>query len=272
MTRTADGMENTRIDWTRHFDRAYCISHVTSRARRKLAEAEFRRVGLLDSGIFQWCITYPDPWERKLLEAYPQIGYTNEPKTRIAFLNLGLASCRLMREAAESGYRRVLFLEDDIRFLKDLGAISAAFDDIPADFDIVQFDKFAQWEVTKEAYAALCRDRSVNAHYFDATGGFWMSGGCFMATARGMANMLKFMEERRPGPMDGAMQRNGNRHAAAKRNLAVQVMMTDAACLRYMGQRNTHHLAYAPQGVKYEDYAVPEGYGYGSLYVRLDLA
>ena len=109
----------------------------------------------------------------------------------------------------------------------------------------------------------------MNDWYFDATGGSWMGGGCFMATDRGMANMLRAMEEWRPGPMDGFLQFNGNRHAAAKKNLAVQIMTSDAACLRYMGQRNTHHLAYAPQGVRYEDYAVPDGYGYDSLFATL---
>lgn len=257
------------IDWKRHFDHAYCISFAPSRLRRAYATEEFRRVGLLDSGIFSWALTYPDPFEKKLLDAYPWLGVTEDPKTRIAFINLGLASCRLLRESAAMGYRRVLFMEDDIRFLKDTAAIADALYGIPDGFDIVQFDKFATWETTREEYAALCERKSVNPHYFDASGGLWMSGGCFMATARGMANMLQAMEAHRPAPMDGFMNHNGNRHAAVKRNLAVQVMMGDAACMNYMGRRNTHHLAYAPQGVRYEDYNVPEGYGYDALCVTL---
>lgn len=257
-----------RPDWQRHFDRAYCFHFVKDAARLPGITEEFRRVGLLDSGILRWVTTYPDPWEVRLLDALPKIAVSRNRATSIAFLNLGLASCRVMREAIADGCRRVLFLEDDIRFLRDIGEVEAALAAIPDGFDIVQFDKFAPWEMTPERYASVCAERSVNARYFDAGDVFWASGGCFMATRRGMENMLRAMEEWRPGPMDGYLNMNGNRHAATKRNLAVQVMMDDAMCMAYMGRRNTHHLAYAPQGVRYEDYAVPDGYGYGELVAR----
>ena len=55
--------------------------------------------------------------------------------------------------------------------------------------------------------------------------------------------------------------------AVAKRNLAVQVVMGDAMVFDYI-KRNTHHAAYLPQGVRYEDYAVPDGYGYGAAAAR----
>ena len=263
-------MENATIDWARHFDRVFCIHFCKNEKRLAAATEEFCRVGLLDSGIFEWRYTYPDPWEVKLLDAYPKLATSPNRATAIAFLNLGLESCRIMRECAVKGYRRVLFLEDDIRFLRDLGALREAVDALPdgGKWDIVQLDKFAVWELKPEDYARQTVEKSINAHYFDVTGGFWMSGGCFAATARGMANMLRAMEEWRPGPMDGYLNMNGNTHAAAKRNLAVQVMFGDAMCQHYMGRRNTHHLAYRPQGIRYEDYAVPQGYGYDAVFAQ----
>jgi hypothetical protein len=251
--------------WSRHFDRAYCFHFVGNAARLPSCKDEFRRVGLLDSGILRWARTFPDPWEVKLLDAVPSIAVSRNRATAVAFLNLGLASCRVMREAIADGCERVLFLEDDIRFLRDTGMIADYLGAIPDGYDIVQFDKFAPWELTPEQYAEDISAHAVNERYFDTGKTFWASGGCFMATARGMANMLKGMEEWRPGPMDGYLNMNGNRHAASKLNLAVQVMMGDAMCMQYMGKRNTHHLAYRPQGVKYEDYAVPDGYGYDAL-------
>ena len=98
---------------------------------------------------------------------------------------------------------------------------------------------------------------------FDAAGTLYTSGGCFMLTRRGMENILRAFEEWRPGPMDGYLTMNGNRVAVAKRNLAVQIVMGDAMVFDYM-RANTHHAAYAPQGIRYEDYAVPDGYGYGA--------
>lgn len=46
-----------------------------------------------------------------------------------------------MREALALDYERVLFLEDDIRFLKDLRELEAALDATPDGYDVVQFDK-----------------------------------------------------------------------------------------------------------------------------------
>ena len=255
-------------DWARHFDRAYSFHFVNDAARLPGITEEFRRVGLLESGMFRWVTTYPNPWEKRLIEAMPKVWPQGASKTAVGFLNLGMASMRALREARHDGCRRVLFMEDNIRFLRDLGAIADALNAIPDGFDIVQFDKFAQWEVTPEQYAALCRDKSVNGHYFDEVGGSWMSGGGFMATERGMRNILRAFEEWRPGPMDGYLTMNGNRVAAAKRNLAVQVVMDDAMVFGYGPRRNTHHAAYAPQGVRYEDYAVPPGYGCGATTAR----
>jgi hypothetical protein len=255
---------DTHIEWSRHFDRAYCFHFVEDRARLPGITGEFSRIGLLDSGIFRWCNTFPNPWEKRLIEAYPKIWRAGPNRTALGFLNLGMASMRCLREALADGCRRVLFLEDDIRFLRSLVSIEDALSAMPDNFDIVQFDKFEKKTTTPEAYAEKIVSDSVNVHYFDAKGKLYSSGGCFMATDRGMANMLRAMEEWRPGPMDGYLTMNGNRVAIAKRNLAIQIVMGDAMVLGYNGGRNTHHAAYAPQGIVYEEYAVPDGYGYGA--------
>lgn len=264
-------MNAIAIEWARHFDRAYCFHFRNGGkdVRLPAADAEFRRVGLLESGIFRWAFTFANPWERKLIEAYPKIWRAGANKTAIGFLNLGFASMRALREAIMDGCERVLFLEDDIRFLKDPSAVEEALSAIPDGFDIVQLDKFVKNDMTADGYRAMVEADRINAHYFDAKGRPFMSGGCFMATRRGMENILRAFEEWRPGPMDGYLNMNGNTHAVAIRNLAVQVVLSDAMVLGYARQDpaagNTHHSAYAPQGVRYEDYAVPEGYGYGKL-------
>lgn len=251
------------IDWSRHFDRAYCFHFVKDAARLPGLTEEFRRVGLLDSGIFRWVTTYSNPWERRLIEAMPRVWPKGATKTAVGFLNLGMATMRTLREALHDGCRRVLFMEDDIRFLKDLGELEAGLAAIPDGYDVVQLDKFERWEATPEEYAAKVAAQSVNGRYFDAAGTLYTSGGCVMLTDGGMRNILRAYEEWRPGPMDSYFTMNGNRVAVAKRNLAVQVVHGDAMLMDYM-RANTHHAAYLPQGVRYEDYAVPDGYGYGA--------
>lgn len=113
----------------------------------------------------------------------------------------------------------------------------------------MQFDKFEKADATSEDYAAKAASQSVNGWYFDAAGTLYSSGACFMATDRGMRNILRAYEEWRPGPMDGYLTMNGNRVALAKKNLAVQVALADAMVFDYM-KANTHHRAYAPQGVR----------------------
>ena len=253
------------IDWARHFDHIYCFHYLPDTARVEGFTNELRRVGILDSGIFSFVYTTPDPYEKKLLEKCPEI--SGRHASALQFVNLGLASARTLREALALGYQRVLFLEDDIRFLKDLDELEAALANIPQGWDIVQFDKFMKWEHTPESYAERVKKDEINSHYFDAKGEELPGGGCFMATPRGMANMLKGQEQWRPGPMDQLMNMNGSYHAVAKKNLAVQVVHDDAMLLNYLAyaKANTHHKAYKPQGLRYEDYAVPEGYGYDTF-------
>lgn len=244
------------VNWARHFDRAYCFHFVNDADRLPGINAEFRRVGLLDSGIFRWANTFPDPWEEKLLDAYPKIGVVNNRKASIAYLNLGLASCRAMREALSDGCKRVLFLEDDIRFLKDLAAIETAFSAIPEGFEIVQFEKQCFMNVTPEMYANECIVKSIDDLYYEAQRTAWYGGGCFMATDRGMRNMLEAMESFRPAPMDNYMRDKGNRCACVKRNLAIQLTFQGSVCQQHFSPIYQHKVEYDPQGVRYEDYAI----------------
>ena len=258
-------MENTKIDWACHFDHIYCFHFLPDTERMPGFTNELRRVGILDSGIFSFVYTTLDPWEKKLMELYPNVA--GRHASALQFLNLGLASARTIREALGLGYERVLFLEDDIRFLKDLDELETALAATPDGYDIVQYDKFMGWDVTPESYKALCEADAINDFYFDAKGKELSSGGCFMATKRGMENMHRAFVEWRPAPMDGFLNMNGSRHAVARKNLAVQIVYGDAMLWNYLQREkaNTHHKAYAPMALKYEDYAVPEGYGYAAL-------
>lgn len=261
------------IGWARHFDRIWCFHYLKNADRLPGITDELRRVGILDSGVFSFEYTSPDPWERKLARACPEC--TGGHASKLGFLNLGLATARKLREALALGYRRVLFLENDIRFLKDLGRIKATLEAMPDGYDIVQLEKFIDHQKVPdaEAYAKVCAERSVNGEFFDAGGMVTYSGGCVSMNRRAMENLLGYMERWRPQPLDGLIQLNSiGRRAVAKRNVAVQIVLGDAMLWEYAAweRRNTHHRAYAPQGLAYGDYAVPDGYGYDSLFCRLE--
>lgn len=249
------------VPWRDWFDRIVCFTHLPNAARRKAMERELDRVGILGSGIFRFECTAPDPWERYVAEAAPRTAA--DDRTNMGFVNLGLATARVLREARWLGWRRVLFLEDDVRFLRDLSALEAAFAGTPWEWSIVQYDKFVDWEMSPERYSSTVASRRIgDTGFFDGRGMFMPSGACFAADAQGMAALLDRLESRGPRPVDGLLGAVGVRRAVAIRNAAVQVVFGDALVRRYVG-RNSHHVAYRPQGVDYSQYAVPEGYGYG---------
>lgn len=255
-------MGGAKIPWSRYFDHIYCMHFVGNTERMAGVTAELERVGILGSGIFSFVHTSPDPWEAKLMELYPKCA--GRHASARGFLNLGLASARAMREALALGYRRVLFLEDDVRFLKSPEELDRALAATPPGFNIVQYDKFIDWEWDNTAYRVVCEANPLNDYYFEAFDRPMYSSACFMADTWGMKKMLAYMENVRPVPFDTIMHCVGATHAVAKKNLAIQIVYGDAMIWSYFAKQkaNTHHRAYAPMNLKYEDYAVPEGYGY----------
>lgn len=258
--------------WSRHFDRIWCFHYLKDADRLPGMEAELRRVGILDSGVFSFRHTSPDPWERKLAKVCPAV--SGHHGAKIGFLNLGLATARALREAVALGYRRVLFLEDDIRFLRDVGEIAATLDTMPDGFDVVQLEHFVFHKQIpdKAAYDNACETRSLNGRFFRADGLTLWSGGCVSLNASAMERLLPMME-RRPQPLDGLIQSaEVGPRAATKRNIAVQVALGDAMMWQYGAweKGNQHHVSYRPQGIRYEDYAVPSGYGYESLFCKME--
>jgi len=252
-----------KIRWSDYFDRIYCLHYLGNDRRLPMITREFDRVGIDKSGIFSFAHTSKDPWERYVEANCPRT--TEDAEGNRGFVNLGLATARILRESLALGYRRVLILEDDIRFLKDTSEIRETLDDLPA-YPIVQLDKFLPWEISSDEYRSIVRSHVVPNHPLFYDGGimFLASGACFCADARGMRALLDSLERNGPRPVDGLFHQCGVRRACAIRNMAVQVAYGDALLFSYLKNGNTHHRAYRNQGVRYEDYNVPEGYGYES--------
>lgn len=255
------------VDWSKYFDHIYCFHFLGKSERlRKDITAELDRVGILKSGIFNFVYTSRDPWEKALWDASPRCRKT----FNVSFLNLGLATARTLREALALGYQRVLFLEDDIRFLKDLKEIEKILAATPNEsrdeVSIVQYDKFLPWSMTPSEYRRMVEVGRFNDYFFSSRGKSLYSGACFMATKKGMEALLRFNEDDHPTPSDGVFQMVGVKTACADRNMAIQIFYDDAMAAGYFnGKGNTHHKAYAPMELDYSLYNVPNGYGYKSL-------
>ena len=122
------------IDWKKHFDHIYCIHYIPYKNRFKKCQNEFERVGIRDSGVFSWRLTWDSPIFDKLYEicnAAPSVGC----------MKVGFANYQCVKEAYELGFNHVLILENDNIFLKDLDKLDKILNDIPQDYDILFLDK-----------------------------------------------------------------------------------------------------------------------------------
>ena len=244
-----------KVKWARHFDHVYCIHFTGNPDRLPAITAEFRRVGLLQSGIFDFVYNSPDPWESAIVASCPLV--STEPVSNAAFVNLGLCTARILREALCRGFSRILILENDIRFFKDLARLERTFAATPDGFDIVQYDKFVEWNLSPEAYREMVSTRRINEFFFDGGTGTFYSGACFALTQNGMRALLQALESGGPRPTDGLFGVVGVRRAVADRNAAVQVEYENALAHLYIGStESTHMKSYAPQALDFADYGL----------------
>ena len=117
------------IKWEDKFDAIYCISLADNTGRREDLKQELERAGLLNLKIFHWKITVNN-------ELYKYIWSNPSLKANRWWFHLtGTLNCTLehyavYKECLALGYKRVLILEDDVVFLKDIREIEKAIDNI----------------------------------------------------------------------------------------------------------------------------------------------
>ena len=104
------------------FDHIYCIHYLPYRDRLKDAEAELKRIGILDLDNFSWHYSVPNKYYDLLF--YNDTSAIDVPSVNITNINYTVNSYQLIKMAYELGYERILVIEDDVRFLKDVRKLS----------------------------------------------------------------------------------------------------------------------------------------------------
>jgi len=89
-----------------------------------------------------------------------------------------LAHYEIYKEAQGLNLNRILILEDDVVFLKDLNEIKRIINNMP-DYDVIQFDK---WPFNKELYKALIQNYKINNDY--AKFARYFSSGAFYSLSK----------------------------------------------------------------------------------------
>ena len=154
------------------FDKIYCIHYLPYKDRLQPIKNELERIGILNLPQFEFFYTTPNKYYDYLL-----FDRLNE-STNIDFkqiylrnLNLQLNRLNLLTIAKYSGFKRILILEDDNIFLKDLSLLADYLNNFPLNYDIVNMEwifipkeKEIEWRNTKF--------NDLDNKWFKSTGNF----------------------------------------------------------------------------------------------------
>lgn len=160
------------IDWTKYFDAIYCLHYLPNKERKVKIDSEFERVGILNSGILHYKFTYPSPFDKVLLRSLPYNKKFVLQHILPRAINAGMGYYSIYQEALGLGYTKVLVIEDDIAFLKDVEELEDILNHIPEEWDFLRFDK------TNNQQCAHMLKTLVKGPYFSGnyTGGYWALG------------------------------------------------------------------------------------------------
>ena len=145
------------------FDKIVCIHFLPYKNDRlKNIALELKRIGILNSGKFEWEFTVPNKFYDyvKVPKDKTKHGHgTITPVTR----PYAIQYYTLLKKLLYMGYERVLIFEDDVVFRKDVGEIAKIVGETPPDWDIVNYDPFRRmgW---------LGAGKGYWGHYYDLKG------------------------------------------------------------------------------------------------------
>lgn len=160
---------NTNINWNTYFEHIWCLHYLPYTDRYEHSLNEFKRLGILDSNIFEFKYTYNNPLQVK-------IGFSNClnfdgvmkniicKQHNLGILNTTLAHYEIVKESLYRGFRRILIVEDDNIYLKDLDLMKSILDNIPGDFDMCLLNR-TNTLLSSEQFAYITANNSVNDYY-----------------------------------------------------------------------------------------------------------
>lgn len=122
------------IGWRDRFDMVVNLCFTGNKSRVPELDEEFRRVEL-PVDLRMWNV--PSPFEDRVVESLPDV--VRGMRVSAGFRNSGFGHYRAVKLAHELGARRVLVVEDDVRFLNDLDALGGIVASAP-DEGLVLFD------------------------------------------------------------------------------------------------------------------------------------
>jgi len=125
--------------WKQAFDRIILIHHAGYAERESVFQSEIDRVGI-DRHMLSIVYGIDSPFIDGIRNTAKVS--CNKLRNERGYFQCSFNHYQAWKIVQMSGWRRVLVLEDDIAFLKDLSRIQNLLTDIPSSADVVLFDKW----------------------------------------------------------------------------------------------------------------------------------
>ena len=248
--------DTTTIPWEEWFDKVFCIYFLPNNTRMTRLEAELRRIGLLESSVFEWRFTTPSPYDKIVQDHYKDKKWIES----IGCVNVALETNRILKESLLLGYKRILILEDDVAFLKDMSQLEKIIAHIPEGYDVIQLDKGC-WGAAKAREWNEVKRYAINEYFVDAGKHHFGLSSANVFSPSGMKLAIGLLDEK-PIACDQLDFDGRFKWAIAKENACIQVMFNDS---NYNNRTSCHYI-YQSIGIDYRKYAIPEGYNSTTLF------
>lgn len=187
---------NTSFDTV--FDHIYCLHYLPETERLTKLKSELKRVGIDEtSDYFSWVYDYPSPLLDVLFKnTRLKISTALKSSGRDYMKQLSIKHYKTIKEAYSIGYERILILEDDVRFHKDLRYINRLLLEIP-DTDVVMLDKMVcsapRADVKYKEYVKTLSEGTLYGNMKDS-GVFFIFSSCYALNRKAMERIIKLYE------------------------------------------------------------------------------
>ena len=196
--KTEEKKNNENITFETSFNHIYCLHYLLSNDRLNKLKNELKRVGIDETAdYFSWVYDYPT----QLLDTVYKDRRVNmdtalKSTSREYIKHVSMKHYEILKEAYSLGYEKVLILEDDIRFHRDLEYIEKMLANMP-DTDVVMFDKMtcsAPNEAIK--YQKYIKSLPENSLYgsMNDSGVFFIFSSCYVVNKKAMKRMIELYE------------------------------------------------------------------------------
>ena len=176
------------------FDHIYCLHYLPATDRLQKIKNELARVGIDEKAdYFSWVYDYPTPlldmvYNDERLNMHSAL----KSSSRDYIKRVSMKHYQIVKEAYSLGYERILILENDIRFHRDMNYISTMLQNIP-DTDVVLLDKMVCSAPSEDIkYKRYVKTLPEDALYGDMndSGVFFIFCSCYALNRKAMKHII----------------------------------------------------------------------------------